>query len=271
MLAIDAELAAIFTVIVALDAVLTVPANTVLFRRAPFGDWRAGAPTPRSQLQIVSPLSPLFTSIGAPVETATGAQLDHVKERYARAAKTIRALRLIGVAELLLLLIGIPTGVASYAGIGFLVAVAATAAVCSLGAVIAVRQWTVLSGGTRPSMRKILAWCWPFSAPRAAEDVLREVFRGASAPVVARAVLSPAGFNAWIRPWAYDHLVRERKPAIDGLIPASELEALVRHAPQDRDPGAASYCPRCGQSWARPGGHCNGCDVALVALSDTRP
>jgi hypothetical protein len=82
---------------------------------------------------------------------------------------------------------------------------------------------------------------------------------------VAHLLLPPSGFQAWVRPLAYDVLHGAEHPGVNVLITEAEMRAVVDQPPA-ADADAATYCRRCGVAWRHEEGDCASCRVALSPM-----
>lgn len=265
-LALDTELALILALLVLLDAVKRVPGSHTVFRRALFGRWHAAAETDGSRWMVPSPFAPVWLSvIASEVPVPDGKESTYYRTRYREVMRTVRALRLFGLSQLVCLIVLVPAAVATWSGLGLLLGVLLTLIQCVLIAMCAARGWTRMNG-VRPGWRRVLSWLSPFSSAAAAQDLLQEALRDASGIVVAHLLLPDAEFRRWIRTRAYDALAGTSNLCITDVLGAEELRAIVEAVPPG-DGGAVAFCPRCAQTWRRPAETCTTCDVRLAAVT----
>jgi hypothetical protein len=272
-LSINGELALILGVLVALESLQVVPARAVLFRRIGIGPWRAADATDRRRLLFVAPGAPLLMGLvatdahgGEATRSETRATaLPTLRSRLARLRWATRFLRVSGALQVVLLVLGVPVAVSSHGAIGLGAAVAACLVLGAVSCAVATRAWRRVVDPRRPRIGRLLRWCWPFSAPGAAQDILQESLRGAPVVAVAHALLEPERFRAWVRPLAYDHLAGEPVPGLREIMSDGELGELVARAPASDDTSAVSHCPRCGALYAVAAGTCARCAIPLSA------
>ncbi|HEX7123064.1 MAG TPA: hypothetical protein VF178_11885 [Gemmatimonadaceae bacterium] len=93
--------------------------------------------------------------------------------------------------------------------------------------------------------------------------MFQELLRGASAAQVAHLLLALAAFRAWVRPLAYGAVADDRTAALEALFPGLSLREVIDAPARDAD--AASYCPRCGQTWRQEAGSCPSCETVPLA------
>jgi hypothetical protein len=114
-----------------------------------------------------------------------------------------------------------------------------------------------LSRATRESVK----FLWPFSAPRAAEEVVSRAIAGVPTLVVVHELLPADAFRRFARPLLFDAVVRGEQNGhvaeLRALLGESEVARIVNEPPLVHDGDA--YCPRCGASFYRVARCCSDC------------
>jgi hypothetical protein len=238
-----------------LDGVRRVPPDALVLRRVFGGRWTVADPADVGRtFRLVSWWSPVTLPLVIPsggipeADSPTGARTETLAARLERSGRVVGALRVLGALVVAGIVLGIPAAVALFGAWGF---AAALGAVLLLGVAMA----AVVAGAVRGVGR---SWrraarigaplLYPFTAPRAAELVLQHAVAGEPPLMVARQLLGPDGFAAWVRPQAYDAL-RANAGARDAsalmtLVGHSGLAAIVHAVPAQCEAGEC-YCPRC--------------------------
>lgn len=233
-----------------------VPAGGVLLRRVPGYPWHVAAGPYRAPgWRLASAFSPL----------ALHCLLQPPKTGQARSAARLRRgwitlVRIPSVLALAALLVGVPLLSASMATRGLILAVAAAFSASLLTALVSLLALMRMGVGWKTAAGDALRIVSPFTAPRAPEVVLERVLAGVPPVDAARALLPADAFAAWLRPLAYDEVMRD---ADDGIVPRDEAERVIRTPPADAAPGDA-WCPRCAGVYQPGAQTCRGCgDVPL--------
>lgn len=229
-----------------------VPAGGVLLRRVPGYPWQVAAgPYRASAWRLASASSPL--ALHALLQPAEGAPRELPPRGRLRLWITL--LRLPSLLALAALLVGVPLLSASMGTRGLILAIAAAFGAGLLTAMVSMLALVRLGIGWKTAAWDALRVVSPFTTPRAPEIVMERALAGVPVIDCIRALLPPAAFAEWIRPLAYDQVVRA---ADDALLPRDEAERIVREPPADAAPGDA-WCPRCAGIY-RPGVKaCRGC------------
>ena len=245
-----------------IEGVRRVPRGSVVLHRVLFGQWTVEPPEAGDRVRLLSWWSPLMSSIVlAP------------REQYGRSdTETVRAqvegrdlytalfdLRVLGIVELLVLVLGVWFALQRFGALGFFVAGGTVLLLC-------VTIFTALAfsaHGLGKPWRAALRWAFPylspFAAPRAAEVLLEETLRDVP-PAVASAALLPADeFQRWVRPLVYDATNGREvdRRLLEGLNLKQLRTTLASHN------GAGLWCPRCGATFVQ-GESCSECDIHLV-------
>jgi hypothetical protein len=228
-----------------------VPAGSVLLRHVPGYPWHVAAgPYRGSAWRLASAFSPLaLHCLLQPVDGATRELPDRRRLRL-----WITLLRIPGLLALAALLVGVPLLTASMGTLGLIRAAILLFACSVLTAVLSMLAMMRMGTGWKTAAADALRIISPFTAPRAPEIVLERVLAGVPAADAARALLPAEAFAAWIRPLAYDQVMRDA----DGIIPRDEGERIVRNPPADARVDDA-YCPRCAGIYLPGVATCRGC------------
>jgi len=254
---------AILALLTLIEGMRRVPAGSVVLRRVLFGPWTVERHEPAERLRLLSWWSPIMTTIVlAPRESY---QKTSVKELRARLDgrelyTPLFDLRVMGAAELVVLVLGLPLALQRFGALGFFVALGAVVLLC-------LTIFTALFFSARSLGRR---WRWafpflsPFAAPKAAEALLEEAVRDVPPAVVGRALLPVDAFLVWMRPFVYDasNGGQVDRRFLDGLN-LKELRASLAERPTSQN-GQGLWCPRCGATFIH-GDSCSECGVHLVA------
>ena len=266
---------AILALLTLLEGIRRVPRESLLLRRVLFGAWRA-RPAPQAlapnSLQLLSWWSPVVSTIMVrpPAEAAAKPKawkIDAVRTRLEEHRLTLLDLRVLGLAALVGLVVGMPLAIDRLGTQGFVFALGLLGIICFF-----VFERMYAAACTLGKTRKA-AFSWaigsfsPFAAPRAAEVLLEELLRDIPPGLVARVLLPFAEFLDWVRPYAYDSSQDAQADArfLAGLDPAELKQSLA--APPDAAVaiGGQLWCPRCGATYLQADA-CAECGVALLPL-----
>lgn len=267
---------AILALVTLLEGIRRVPRGSLLLRRVLFGTWRVRPVSPamaHDSLQLLSWWSPIVSTIMLrplpPPETAPKPRpwkIDAVRGRLEEHRHTLLDVRVLGLAALLSLVVGIPLAVDRLGAQGFFFALGLLGIICFF---VFERMYAAARalGKTR---KAALSWSIgsfsPFAAPRAAEVLLEELVRDMPPGLVARVLLPFAEFLAWVRPHAYDS--SQGAPAdsrlLAGLDPAELKQSLAPPDPALAI-GGQLWCPRCGATFVQADA-CSECGIALLPL-----
>jgi hypothetical protein len=268
--------AAFLAVIALLDGLRLLPAaaGAIVVRNTWLRGWsvaRVSEPDDRERVRLLTWCSP----VALPLVLSTRPQLSlparrlvaRFRARRARTRGHVVALRVGGVSTLIALVLGIPLLTSRYGLWGLLVAVSAVLLLSLTQAAVAMRALRRAGSSLREAAVASVRLCWPFTAPRAAEEVERQVASGMPPLVLLAELLPPGEFGSFVRPLLYDAVVRGvESPDVRDLcdhLGESRIRALTREPPMSAD--GEAWCPRCGDSFARAHGNCSDCaDVALV-------
>ena len=268
---------AILALLTLLEGIRRVPRGSLLLRRVLFGTWRA-RPAPQAiapnSLQLLSWWSPVVSTImlRPPAETAPKPQvwkIDAVRKRLEAHHHTLIDLRVLGLAALVALVVGMPLAIDRLGTQGFWTALGLLGLICFF---VFERMYTAARalGKTR---KAAVSWAIgsfsPFAAPRAAEVLLEELLCDMPPGLIARVLLPFSEFLAWVRPYAYDS---SQGASVDtrflaGLDPAELKQSL---APPDPTVavGGQLWCPRCGATFLQADA-CSECGVALLPFDSS--
>lgn len=265
---------AILALLTLLEGIRRVPRGSLLLRRVLFGGWRARpapAATAPTSLQLLSWWSPIVSTIMLPPPPETGGKakgwkVDTVRARLEEHRLTLLDLRGLGVAALVVLVVGIPVAIDRMGAQGFFFALGLLFVICCF---VVERMYAAARTMGKPrkaAFSSAIGSFSPFAASRAAEVLLEDLVRDIPPGLVARALLPFPEFLTWVRPHAYDS--SQGTPAdprfLTGLDPAELKQAL---APPD--PAAAMdsqlWCPRCGATFVQADA-CSECGVTLQPL-----
>ena len=248
-----------------IEGVRRVPRGSVVLQRVLFGAWRVEPPEPGERIRLLSWWSPLMSTI-----------VLRPREQYARTdVAAVRAkledrslytglfdLRLLGLVELLVLVLGLPVALQRYGAIGFFAALGAVVVLC-LGIFTALAfSARRLGKPWRAALRWSVPFLSPFAAPRAAEALLEHALRDVPPAVASRAVLPEPAFLLWIRPIVYDASSGADidRRLLEGMN-VQELQSALGSAPVSE----GLWCPRCGATYVQ-GDSCSECGIALSAV-----
>ena len=235
------------------EGIRRVPRGAVVLQRVLFGPWRAEPPEAGDRLRLLSWWSPLTSTV-----------LLTPREQYARNDAAVIEqlytplfdLRLMGLVELFVLVLGVPFALQRFGATGFFAALGAVMLLCiTIFAALAFTQ-RGLGKPWRAALRWAFPFLSPFAAPRAAEALLEHALRDVPPAVASKALLAPDAFLLWVRPFFYDG----DRHALQGLN-LKELEATLAQARPAS--GAGLWCPRCGATYVH-GDVCSECGIALV-------
>ena len=266
----SASTAAAFLAVIAVsDGLRLLPAGAIVVCRLAFGDWSvtwaSAAGHAGSRLRLVTWCSPLLLPVVVAVEADAPLPLRRRVVRFrARLRRTrgyVAVLRIGGAAILLALIAGIPWLTARSGAWGLLLGISLVVLLCVMQTVIAIaafrRAGVAFGRGAVASVR----YLWPFSAQRAAEDVMQRATSDVPQMILMHELLPPETFRRFARPILFDAIVRHEARHEVAMLRAHLGEALVaeivNRPPSDRDGDA--YCPRCGTSFYRGARFCSDC------------
>lgn len=221
----------------------------------------------REGYRMVSWWPPLSTSLVIPRDG------DRPGEELVRRLELVRirvgVLRVLGGLGLVSLVIMVPVAIRWWGGMGFLGSLAGVV----LGS-LAVMAASYSAGGklglvARERLLFALPRINPFSAPAGGEALLERAVQGARSVAVARLLLDPADFEAWMRPVAYDVVQGrevERGNELVEVLGRAQVEAMIATRPTGVEP-TGKWCPRCGAEFGPAPESCPTCEVRLTCAS----
>ncbi len=251
------------------EGIRVTPTGAVVLRRLLAGPWTPEEPLPLGRgFTLPSLASPFTVAVVVPPAQADAdppALVAALRDRVDAVGSSVRALRVLGAASLVLLVIGVPLLTARSGWFGLLAALGSLVLLAAAQAVLLHRALRRVGGGGRSAALTAAKVLWPFTTPRSAEILLDATVRGVPPLVVARALLHGDEFHRLVRPLAYD-VVMDRDAAdaatLRGLCDTTELRTIIAHPPE----GATTFCPRCAAGYANSIRSCVECDmVPLVA------
>jgi len=252
-----------------IEGVRRVPRGSVVLHRALFGPWRVEPPEPGERLRLLSWWSPLMGAIVlAPRQqyqrtdaAAVRAQLEG-RDLYT----ALFDLRVLGVVELVVLVLGLPFALQRFGATGFFAGLGAVVLLCLTIFTALAFSARTLGKSWRAALRWSFPYLSPFAAPRGAEALLEEAARDVPPSVVSRVLLPADAFLRWVRPSVYDasHGADVDRRLLEGLN-LNELRASLAQDPQasTSQNGRGMWCPRCGATFLQ-GESCSECDIQLV-------
>jgi hypothetical protein len=263
------------------DGIRALPAGAILIRHLPLVGWRlADAPEHPARLRLLSWCIPLSLPLVVDAEEELLAPgtlrrtMTRLRSRRRRVERHLVALRALGMVTLATLIAALPLLVGRSGVWGLIVGLGILLALClaqfGIGAIALARggasRWTAALRAAK--------YLWPFTAPRAAEEVQRQVAAGVPALVLLHELLPPNEFAGIARPLVYDVLAHSQpRPGVAALMEHLGLErahALIATAPERGDGDA--YCPRCGKEFYAGIERCSDCiGVGLVSAVTPGP
>jgi hypothetical protein len=273
----NASTAAAFLAVIALsDGLRLLPAGAIVVSRLAFGEWvvagTAAARLATGGLRLITWCSPLLLPVvlrdTAHETLQPKRRITRVRARMRRIRSYVAVLRVGGVLTLAALIAGIPWLTARSGAWGLLLGVSVVLWLCVVQTVVAIAalRRTGLALGT--ALLASARFLWPFSAPRAAEEVMHRALAGAPALIALRELLSRDAFRGFARPLLFDAVVLGEQTGdvaeLRAFLGESEVADILNEPPLLRDGDA--YCPRCGASFYRVARFCSDCaEVELRA------
>lgn len=266
----SASTAAAFLAVIALsDGLRLLPAGAIVVSRLAFGDWTVAWVNAErhaaSRLRLITWCSPLLLPV-VPVADADAAvplrrRLTRFRARSRRTRSHVAALRIGGILTLVALIVGIPWLTARSGIWGLLLGVSLVAWLSVVQTIIAIAAFRLAGAGLGPATLASAKFLWPFSAPRAAEEVMHRVSAGIPPLILMHELLPVDAFRRFARPLLFDAVVRgEQTDAIVTLrahMGESDVADIVNRPPSVGDGDA--YCPRCGASYYHGARLCSDC------------
>jgi hypothetical protein len=264
----SATSAALLLAVVALsDGLRLLPAGAIVACRVLFGDWAVDRVNAEQRVRprLITWCSPLALPVvlhgGVESSLSLGRRLTRFRARMRRTRSLVGALRLGGVLILTTLIGGVPWLTARWGVWGFLLGLSALLWLCLVQGVTAMVAFRRAGVGVTRALLTTVKYLWPFTGPRAAEDVLHQVARDVPPLILLRELLPGDAFGHFVRPLLFDAVVRgAQTPAVAELrahLGAASVASIVNEPPRQRDGDA--FCPRCGASFSRRAGPCSDC------------
>jgi len=239
-----------------IEGVRRVPRGSVVLHRVLFGQWTVEPPESGERVRLLSWWSPLMSTIVlAPRQQYRRTDADVVQSLYT----ALFDLRVLGVVELLVLVLGVPFALQRFGALGFFAALGVVLLLCLTIFTAVAFSARGLGKPWRAALRWALPYLSPFAAPRGAEALLEEALRDVPPSVASGALLPAEAFLRWVRPIVYD--ARNGREVDRGLLQGLNLKDLgVALTSQS---GQGMWCPRCGATFVQ-GESCSECDIQLV-------
>jgi hypothetical protein len=264
----SASTAAAFLAVVALsDGLRLLPAGAIVVSRLAFGAWAVAwvhGQASGGTVRLITWCSPLLLpAVLCDAEHALSLKrrLARLRARMRRTRSYVAALRIGGVLTLVALIGGIPWLTARSGAWGLLLGVSLALGLCVLQTVVALMAFRKAGASLSRATRESVKFLWPFSAPRAAEEVVSRAIAGVPTLVVVHELLPADAFRRFARPLLFDAVVRGEQNGhvaeLRALLGESEVARIVNEPPLVHDGDA--YCPRCGASFYRVARCCSDC------------
>lgn len=264
----DLSTASFLAGVTLLEGIGRTPTDALTLRRVGLGPWRVVGRATGSRFRLVSWGSPFVMHVTSPPAAATTRDSSG-RARPVVPSAWIRILRVLGAAQWLFVVLGIPLATQHWGLRGLIYAVGGSVlGAGTLAFLVGIPLYRTELGGRRirDAALRLLS---PFSAPRAAEVLLEEILAELPAVAAAQRLLSEEAFRAWIRPRAYDLICgRAEDETLAAAMPVAWLEQIVHRRPQTTEPGLP-FCPRCGQSYVASVTRCAECGCNLQLGSDS--
>jgi len=239
-----------------IEGVRRVPRGSVVLHRVLFGRWTVEPPEPGERVRLLSWWSPLMSTIVlAPRQQYRRTDADVLQSLYT----ALFDLRVLGVVELLVLVLGVPFALQRFGALGFFAALGVVLLLCLTIFTAVAFSARGLGKPWRAALRWALPYLSPFAAPRGAEALLEEALRDVPPSVASGALLPADAFLRWVRPIVYD--ARNGREVDRGLLQGLNLKDLG--AALTSQNGQGMWCPRCGATFVQ-GESCSECDIQLV-------
>lgn len=250
--------------LVLLDGLRRLPAGTLVLRKSPGQPWTV-VPVPHRRFTLVSWPAPFALTLVLVPQTDDGTAGAGTSVAALRSV-WLRAVRLLAVATLVVLVLGMPALSRWFGTAGFLLGVAVVFVLSASAALTAGAATRRLGGDRARSSWWALELANPFATSRAWDACAERLLGECSAIATAQALLPADGFAGWVRPRAYDRLRPGAPPdaELDAWLTPEQLEEIVRSPPVQEDPSAHAFCPRCGALYQDDGAPCGNCGVGLV-------
>ena len=266
--------AGILAVVAMSEGVRRLAPGTFVVRRTAWGPWKLAQTLELGTgMHLVTWCIPfalpvVLKDVGADARLGVRRLVKRFEARARRVQPDIAVLRIVGVAVLATLVVGIPFASLRWGAWGLIVAVQLLLTLTVSQAAfawLALRRAGIVS---RAALLPSLKLLWPFTAPRAAELVQQQVVAGVPPLVVLHAMLGDDELLRALRPMVYDalHSASESEAArtLGTLYDTQKLRAFIATRPAGSD--GASFCPRCTTVYQRGVRECSDC--AGVALAE---
>jgi hypothetical protein len=266
----SASTAAVFLAAIAVsDGLRLLPAGAIVVSRMAFGEWSVAWVNPDPQaggrLRLITWCSPLLLpQVLGGTDNATmplGRRVARFRKRARRTRSYVAALRGGGILTLAALVIGVPSLTARSGIWGLLLGVAFVIGLSAVQATLASAAFRRAGATTGRAILRSARYLWPFSAPRAAEDVMSSVTEDIPPLVLLGELLPPDAFRRFARPLLFDAVVRnehaEGVAALRAHMGESQVAEILTGPPSEGDGDA--FCPRCGASFYRGARFCSDC------------
>lgn len=266
----SASTAAVFLAVIAVsDGLRLLPAGAIVVSRFAFGDWSVAWVNsdehPGSRLRLITWCSPLLLPQVLGGDAGTAMPLRRRLARFRKLARRTRshvaALRVGGILTLAALVVGIPALTARSGIWGLLFGVSLLLAVSVVQTLLAIAAFRRAGATVGYAVLRSARYLWPFTAPRAAEDVMSRVTADVPPLILLHELLPPDAFRRFARPLLFDAMVQGDQTAnvaeLRAYMGESQIAEIVGGPPSDRDGDA--YCPRCGASFYRAARFCSDC------------
>jgi len=234
----------------------------VVLHRVLFGQWTVEPPEPGERLRLLSWWSPLMSAIVlAPRQQYVRTDAAAVRAQLEGRAlyTTLFDLRLLGIVELFVLVLGLPFALQRAGALGFFAALGAVLLLCVTIFIALASSAHTLGKPWRAALRWSFPYLSPFAAPRSADALLEEALRDVAPSVASSALLSEDAFLRWVRPIVYD--AANGREVDRRLLQGLNLQKLGASLASQN--GRGMWCPRCGATFVQ-GESCSECDIQLV-------
>lgn len=266
----SASTAAAFLAVIALsDGLRLLPVGAIVISRLVFGEWVVAWAHAHRQgngrLRLITWCSPL--QLPAVLREASAAtlplnrRLTRFRARMRRTRLLVAVLRAGGLLTLVALIAGIPMLTARAGAWGLVLGASLALWLCVVQAVVAIAAFRRAGSSLGNAMLASARFLWPFTAPRAAEEVMSRVIDGIPALVALHELLPADAFRRFARPLLFDALVRGEQAAevaeLRALLGETKVALILNEPPLVRDGDA--WCPRCGTNYYRGARFCSDC------------
>jgi hypothetical protein len=268
------QLVAILFIIVVFEGVRRLRPDELVLRCNPLGVWRIASPTNLwRDWHIVSVLPPFFLTIVLPRDAGANPLPNSGRDiaEFAKASRTVFALRAIGALDFIVLILGLPWAVSTFGAAGLIGSLGfAFALSVSTGTMLAI---FLADEGLpkRIAIRRAVSFASPFAAPLAAEAVLSaRILRYPRLTAMCQ-LIGETQFRPWIRRWAYD-LESTAGSTNDAWLEeiaaslSSGERAGILDSASEGCTAAERYCPRCAEKYLLQSSFCTECKGIQLRL-----